>query len=355
MGTPGAEPGRSVSVWPASPGTAGRLYPAVPYEDLKPTPITKFMADMASHSNSPSPSKAKATPNRLAALRSTPRSTPVDVPDLFSPSKAPQSAKRPVGRISAAQDQPFLFGSPLPQHKMNNKDFGHAAASVLEEMNQRLAEAGVKKVDEKIISGNRDADSDVFGVVAKPTHKKTDSGDRFMKAHEEAFSKMDSIATHYAAKRVLQAGQMAGTKKRKSEALGQAGSTPAAKRKSSAVARTGTRVISNGVRKNMGIPGGFGDENDEAEEAEEEPGDRRASKRIRVAESAEVHQGRRVSLLPQSEGQTPEEREREERKREREKEAVKRKLRESRARRSSRGRVSVGKAAPPGQSKLSIV
>ncbi|KAJ3551568.1 hypothetical protein NM688_g4624 [Phlebia brevispora] len=339
MGTPGAQgPGHSVKVWPASPGTAGRLYPAIPYEDLKPTPLTKFLAEHASTSSSnvSTPSKVKSNPAQPM---------PLDVPDMFSPAKAPGSSKKPAGRISAAQDKPFLFGSPLPHHKMTNKDFGNAAASVLEEMNRRLAEAGAKTVDEKILDGERKDPTDVFGIPAKPIEK-VNPNDRFDKAHQTAFSKMDSIATHYAARRVLQPGQVAGTKKRKSEALGHA-APPAAKRKSAIPNHTGMRVISNGVRKNMGIPGGFGDEDDDEEE--EDAGDRRASKRIRIEDTAEVHKGRRVSLLPVQTGQTEEEREREERRKSRERELVKRKLQESKARRrSSRGRPSVGgKAAPP--------
>ncbi|KAF7790667.1 hypothetical protein EIP86_001623 [Pleurotus ostreatoroseus] len=347
MGTPDKQrPGHSVSVWPASPGTAGRLYPAVPYEDLKPTPLTKFLARQASRpssnsSNSSTPSKSKGD------------EMPRDIPDMFSPAKAPSSSKKPAGRISAAQDEPFLFGSPLPQHKMSNKDFGHAAASVLEEMNKRLADAGVKKLDTTILDRENKPASGVFGIPAKPTHKKTGSGDRFAKAHDEAFNKMDSIATHYAARRVLQSGQVAGTHKRKSEALG-AVAGPAGKRKSSVVSHTGQRVISSSVRKNMGIPGGFGDEDDDNDEVVgEDAGDRRASKRMRVAETAEVHKGRRVSLLLDQAGQTPEEREKEERRKEREREAIKRKLDESRARR--RSRASIGRAPPPEPSRLGFL
>lgn len=211
MGTPGVQgPGHPVNVWPASPGLAGRLYPAIPYEDLKPTPLTKFLSEQSSRpssSNASTPSKGKGS-----------QDLPRDLPDMFSPARALASAKKLAGRISAAQDEPFTFGSPLPQHKMTNKDFGHAASSVLEEMNRRLAEAGAKKVDGAILEGETKATSDVFGIPARPTHKKTDSGERFAKAHEDAVNKMDSIATHYAARRVLQAGQVSGTNKRKSVA-----------------------------------------------------------------------------------------------------------------------------------------
>ena len=143
-------------------------------------------------------------------------------------------------------------------------------------------------------------------------------------------------ATHYAAKRVL-AAERTELKKRKSDALiAHAGATPAAKRRPTA---SHARVVSAGSRKHM-IPGGFGDEHDDDSE-EAEPSDRRAGKRIRVEDTSDVHSGRRISILSAQSNQTAEERQREEKKKEREREAVKRKLEESRQRRSSRGRASI--------------
>ena len=189
MGTPGKK-----LVWPASPATAGRLYPAIPFEDLQPTPAKSAAPPQCVPDplrNSPTPIKTKGkeragameekaledkkamkekgpfagTPARVAALKK-----PVDVPDMFSPAKPSTtpntsgSLKKAAGRVSAAQDKPFLFGSPLPQHKMSNKDFDAAAASVLEEMNKRLADAGVKPVEKKILDSKP---SDVFGAIER--------------------------------------------------------------------------------------------------------------------------------------------------------------------------------------------
>ena len=103
----------------------------------------------------------------------------------------------------------------------------------------------------------------------------------FDKAHEDAFAKMDSIATHYAAKRGANQIKTAdprssakddvvpGTTKRKSRALGfnncrqPEGSEP---------------PTANGSRKKV-LPGGFGEDDEEEEEPEE---NRRMSKRPRI-------------------------------------------------------------------------
>lgn len=233
-----------------------------------------------------------------------------------------------------------MFGSPLPQPRLSNKDFGSAAASVLDEMNKRLAEAGVRKVDAGLLNG--DTSGDVFGSSAVPTLPKP-TGERFAKAHDDAFNKMDSIANHYAARRPQQA-----SKKRKSDALGH-GPAPTTKRKSTVAGHTGQRVISNGVRKNMTLPGGFGDDDftdpeDENNNREEDAGDRRASKRIRVVENQDITKGRRVSLLPPQPGQTEEDRERADRRKSRDRDVMKKRL--DAKRRSSRGRQSIGKAPP---------
>ncbi|PSR75726.1 hypothetical protein PHLCEN_2v9017 [Hermanssonia centrifuga] len=299
--------------------TPPSLYPRVPFEDLLSTPVTQF--------NPPSHHNTSQTP--LPAFRPTPQTDDGAPQDIFSPIPTRSAKKRQTpgaGRISAAADAPFLFGSPLPQHNLSNKAFGHAAAEVLQEMNRRLDEAGVPQLRPLHDAGSLGKRPTTGGDAS------TNTDNRFAKAHEDAFSKMDSIATHYAARRG--APQPLG-KKRKSEALG-------AKRKSSsnAAATTahsgqGVRVISTGVRKHMGIPGGF-DDDDGSSVTEEDAGARRSSKRIRVAETGtDVHTGRRVSLVPA-------ERER----REKEKEAVKKRLEASKARRrsGSRGRLSV---APP--------
>ncbi|CAL1710051.1 unnamed protein product [Somion occarium] len=332
--SPGSDQQQRVNVWPASPNNGQRLYPAVPFEDLP-----SLNAIVASSSNYASP--AKPMPSN-------------DTQDIFSPQKVPAPPVQHTGRLSLPQNQPFLFGSPLPQPRLSNKDFGKAAASVLDEMNKRLAEAGVQKVDAGVLK--RDTTDDIFGSTVNQIHQRTNNTDRFAKTHEAAFNQMDSIVNHYAARRGQQPSQPA-SKKRESDTLG-LGTGPGAKRKSTVAGHTGHRVISNGVRKNMSIPGGFGDDEEEDEPEHEEveaAGDRRSSKRIRITES-DVTKGRRISLVPPAPGQTAEERQRQERRKSRDHEAMKKRLDGIKARRrSSRGRPSLGKASAPKPSRFGFL
>lgn len=313
MGSPGQN---GVPVWPLSPHLvpSERLYPTLPLDDLEDVEQDKGETKPdPSHLASRSTSKLKAYPRPSNKVQ-----------DLFSPAPKPPSVQKESSAIP--RSEPFLFGSPLPRHSVSNKAFDAAAASVLEEMNKRLSAAGVQKVD-----------ADVFGgsVIPKTTNATgIDSSnlrtlgkvDRFDKAHEKQFDKMDSIAAHYAARRGSHE-----SKKRKSDVLGH-GSAPGAKRPSA-----GTRVISAGSRKRMGIPGGFDDEEEEAlpDEVQEEE-DRRMSKRVRILEGdGGKDKGRRLTISPRKS-------EAEEKQAERERAAT-RKMLEARKekRRSSRhGRVS---------------
>ncbi|KAH8102121.1 hypothetical protein BXZ70DRAFT_1063578 [Cristinia sonorae] len=344
-------PGK-VNVWPpASPEPQGRIYPS--------------LAEMMSADHGAYPSNAFASPApALSAAKRASLALPSDQPeDIFSPKKTPAAAPPSAARASIPRSEPFLFGSPLPANRprTSNADFEKAAASVLSEMNKRLAESGVQGLQTDVFNKKIPASTDVFGGPLDATRQRTDStADRFAKAHDDAFAKMDSIATHYAARRgTAAASSSAGqpqSKKRKSEAAGLGPAPGPSKRKSSAA---NARVISAGGRKKMGIPGGFGDDEDLSDDEQrgqevEEAGDRRSSKRIRVTEDSDVHKGgRRVSLLVTVKGggdETEEDRAREERKRE----AMKKKLDESRARRrSSRGRASVGGRAVPMKPKAS--
>ncbi|KAK7682764.1 hypothetical protein QCA50_014147 [Cerrena zonata] len=143
--------GNGQPIWPASPSNNRQsLYPALPLDDLP-----SLNAIVASAAASPAKFIKPSNPTQ----------------DVFSPQKpsAPPSTKKGLaGRLSLPQNQPFLFGSPLPQPRLSNKDFGAAAASVLDEMNKRLEEAGVQKVDAALL--NKDGSSgDVFGSSAIPT------------------------------------------------------------------------------------------------------------------------------------------------------------------------------------------
>ncbi|KAI0357680.1 hypothetical protein OH77DRAFT_1588050 [Trametes cingulata] len=411
MGTPSA--GRILSVWPASPRTAGvgedgegRLYPKLPLEDLKaareragdggsdedvPMPGGMF-ASASTPAKTPARTRTTtATTNTTATPRPTNTPGPVDEPDMFSPAKAraapASTAPAPSGgeRPPIPRSAPFLFGSPLPRREtpknaatatgegadsgagVSNVAFEGAAKSVLEEMHRRLAEAQKereKNGESKPASSAAQAGGSIFGGLTFGAGAAgggdANATDRFAKAHEAQFAKMDSIANHYAARRPA-----ANNRKRKSDALGSGAAGPRAgqKRRSSAA---GTRVISNGARKKRAVPGGFGaeeesecDEEDEGEEAakaeqggedegEEDLGARRSSKRMRITEGWDVHRGQRVSLAPPLPPA-------EEEKKQKERDAIKRELDAAKARRrSSRGRVSMGgKAVAPAKGKAS--
>lgn len=314
MGSPDAKGQNRVPVWPLSPHPvpSERLYPALPVDELEQNEGETKSAMPGGKLTAGSTSKPKVYPRPSNKVQ-----------DLFSPAPKPPSVQKES--LGIPRSEPFLFGSPLPRHSVSNKDFDVAAASVLEEMNKRLSAAGVQKVE-----------ADVFGgaAIAKTTNATSaESGnlrtlgkvDRFDKMHEEQFNKMDSIATHYAARRE--------SKKRKSDVLGH-GSAPGKKRSSA-----NTRVISAGSRKRMGIPGGF-DDDEEEEEAlpndvhEEE--DRRMSKRVRLFEGdGGKDKGRRLTISPKKT-------EAEEKQAERERTATRKMLdaRKEKRRSSRHGRVS---------------
>ncbi|KII91798.1 hypothetical protein PLICRDRAFT_82004, partial [Plicaturopsis crispa FD-325 SS-3] len=295
-GTPGV--GR-INIWPSSPTGGERIYPSIPMFDDPMSPNDDDDVEMP------------------GALNTSP---PAQATDIFSPGTSKQLAP---------PTQPFVFGSPLPQHNLSNKQFRTAATSVLEEMNKRLAGAGVEQVSIDVLDRSKRPASEV-DLTARPA-----ADERFGKAHEQVFSKMDSIATHYAAKRASP------DKKRKSSALGVGDGRrgPSGKRKSNA---SGARVISNGTRKHM-IPGAFGEEEDD----EEDEGDRRSSKRPRVADDAGPSEPKRVSIAPAA-GPREDANDDAEKKKQKEREAIKRKLDMNKARRrSSMGRVSVGGGKAP--------
>ncbi|TFY79524.1 hypothetical protein EWM64_g4483, partial [Hericium alpestre] len=332
--SPGVDGESRVPVWPLSPEAAGRqsLYPSLaslPKPTLEGTDVAMTNSPRIAV-NSP----RKGSMQRTNSQRRTPPKPTNDVQDIFSPAPA-SSSLAPPGSTSLPRSQPFIFGSPLPQNSVSNKAFGSAAASVLEEMNRRLSAAGAQKVGTDFLEAKPDMPipSASFGSTSSKQGL-----DRFNKAHEDQFNKMDSIANHYAARRGAP-GQVPGSNKRKSDAIGK-GPTPGAKRTSA-----GTRVISNGVRKKMGVPGGFGDD-DESEEEEEE--DRRMSKRIRVVEGdGGRDKGKRVSLAPDVKADDKVS-EKDKKEKEKERKAVRKMLDMKREkRRSSIRRVSGVRAQPP--------
>ncbi|KAL0946234.1 hypothetical protein HGRIS_012493 [Hohenbuehelia grisea] len=293
-------------------GSPAPLYPALPLEDL-----------------------GDAMPGMLNA-----GSKPI----ARTPSKASSRL------ADSPQRQPFVFGSPLPQHRLSNAQFQDAAKSVLEEMNKRLQQDGVSTVSTDILQqlgkGKPPAVSvaDTTGAKSRQAERQ-EVRERFKRAHEDAFGKMAGINERPTRSAPSVLGQ-----KRKSNALDD-GTKAGIRRRPSSMAKgpvvnraAGTRVISGARRKARAIPGGFGEEeesgDDDGGDADVEAGER-AGKRVRL------------SIAGGSGVGDPKEDAEEAEKREKEREAIKRKLEISKARRRSsmgtgrqsmgRGRVSTGR------------
>ncbi|KAF7968022.1 hypothetical protein HWV62_32150 [Athelia sp. TMB] len=275
-----------LSAWPASPTTerTGKIYPS--------------LAQLALDLEPDAPSEDEAENGDMSSALAAPN---------FTPAKPTSPA-------------PFVFGSPLPQNTLTNTGFSSAAASVLDEMNARLASAGVQGLSADILERKRVSDAGLAQAAASA--KPTGSGikNKFDKMHDSVFEKMQGIDTHYAARRPV---PIAGNK-RKSDALGPVGGIAGKKTK---------------------VPGAFGDDD---ENDEEEQG-RRTSKRPKF------EKGRRISIAPppgEGEGgeRSQKERDEEAARLAKEREAIKRKLElNKQRRRSSMGRPSLGRgpvAAP---------
>ncbi|KAJ3759858.1 hypothetical protein EV360DRAFT_41042 [Lentinula raphanica] len=249
---------------------------------------------------------------------------------------------------TTAKLEPFVFGSPLPQHRVSNAQFQTAAASVLEEMNRRLLADGVDTVHTSMISNlqpgggshltpgsqKKYADREIkplrksFGAHAAKKEVK----EKFDKAHQDQFDGMESIAGYVNRKNHLNSAPMTASagsssepvqvgKKRKSNAIDD-GQHPPAK-------RTSTRVISTTRRT---VPGGFGDDDDDEEEAP-------VGKKARVEFSGKEETGMKEANQLGLE------------KSEKEREAIRKRLEMNRARRRSsaangRARFVVGKPPP---------
>lgn len=281
----------------------------------------------------PTPEKVNTSTqlNTGATPKSTkkPSAEPVDI---FSPAPKPQNAST-RSRLAIPRSEPFVFGSPLPHHNASNLQFRTAAQSVLDEMNKRLAEAGVEAVDANVLNNRRPTTEE--SIEKQQSNGPLRAGDVFEKLHQKQFEKMDSITSHYAAKRGAQSTDPEPilSKKRKSSLVVKERKlgVPAARHRPN-----GSRVASGTSVKTL--PGGFGEEGDE----DDEVADRHLSKRLRVEreESDAPAQPERISLAltPHPE---------EEALKQKEREVIRRRLEHNKAkRRSSMGRPSLGRAPP---------
>ena len=279
----------------------------------------------------------------------------IAMPGSLTPARAhPSVIKSP---------EPFIFGSPLPQHNVSNIQFRVAAASVLEEMNKRLREEGVDEIQSDIIAKlHPDAHivqntADRREIKPIPGTKRGEIKEKFQKLHESEFEKMEGIDA--LVKRRAERSPQKSTgeedvnvgKKRKSGAIAKEsvdanGFGP--RRPSAFTGRaSSTRVISNGRRSKVVIPGAFGSEEDEEDD------DARTGKRARMEPETQP--------LPLEQEQKKSQ---QEIRSERENEAIRKKLEANRARRRSSaahggfqgrksGRISTGRPSLLG--KLSFL
>ena len=248
--------------------------------------------------------------------------------------------------------EPFIFGSPLPQHNVSNTQFRVAAVSVLEEMNKRLRDEGIDEIQSDIITklnphGNiLQNTTDFREIKPMPGVRRGEIKEKFQKLHEREFEKMEGIdalvkrrnerspqksTTEEEEKKVI-------VKKRKSSAITKdiVEANGLGPRRPSTFARraSSTRVISHGRRSKVVIPGAFGSEE------EEEDDDVRTGKRARM--DSEVQ----LSVLEGEQKKSEQEI-----RAEREHEAIRKKLEANRARRRSSaahggrksGRISMGR------------
>lgn len=230
---------------------------------------------------------------------------------------------------------PFVFGSPLPGHRVSDVQFREAAANVLDEMNQRLQAEGVNPVDLDVIKRLHPRSAAVPQTAPACENQTREIRKMFEKRHQAEFDKMegiDALVKRKATSNVKIDNNAPRndivSKKRKSSVLvdePRRVTTPVAGRAS------GTRVISNGRRGKMVSEAFINGDLDQPADADEE----RGKKRPKMEEnSADVH----ATILE------------EQKKKEKERDAVRRKLEINKAERRNSaaaarrsGRVSIGK------------
>ena len=297
-----------VSTWPPrDPEDNFSMYPTLTVDDLPPSLVS---------AESP---QAKADRQE--------KDKDVAMPGSLTPVRA---------RIKSPE--PFVFGSPLPQHNVSNTQFRFAAASVLEEMNKRLREEGVDEIQSDIISNLHphanilQNTTDSRKIKPMPGVRRGEIKEKFQKLHDSEFEKMEGIdalvkrRAERSPKKCTSVGEekekVINAKKRKSDAITKEsvdGNGLGPRRPSAFASRaSSTRVISNGRRSKVFIPGAFGSEE------EEEDDDERAGKRARVDSQAQL------SVLEEEQKKSEQEI-----RIEREHEAIRKKLEANRARRRS--------------------
>lgn len=239
---------------------------------------TSFDISMGSPSQKVStwPAAAEASPSRLYPTLPKPFVASSPSRDMFE--AAPEAKMSSANEASQLASEPFVFGSPNPKHCVSNAQFQSAAASVLEEMNKRLEEEGVESINSGIVGGLRQGPSSKMSKSNRPIKplRKSAVGvevkQKFDKAHEAQFNKMESIGAYW--NRKMATGSTSSKKstaheepikigaKRKSNVLGDSDEPRRPSKQPARPSAAETRVISNG-RRAAAMPGGFGDDTGE--------------------------------------------------------------------------------------------
>ncbi|EJU03451.1 hypothetical protein DACRYDRAFT_105613 [Dacryopinax primogenitus] len=169
------------SMFPVLPETLREEVDDVPrmYPPLDPELPGAFPAHADQHSVFPSP--------RRLHKPTDPLPSPYKPGQGYTPPPAPaQEASTPFQ---------YIFGSP--QRGVSKAEFTKVTRNVLDELNKRVVAAGGKAVPTKSFGGDWESIAAVESAGQEEQSKKT----RFEKSHQKGFNLMDSIATHYAARR----------------------------------------------------------------------------------------------------------------------------------------------------------
>jgi len=205
-------------------------------------------------------------------------------------------------------------------------------------MNKRLEDEGIEGVGIDVLQNQRER-SAADNTVADKADICGGTTAMFEKVHQDAFDKMESIV-QYTHKRARAPEPILSKKRKSSLVIKERKSGEHATRRRA----SGLRVAS-GASKAKVVPGGFGNEDDDGEDA----GQRRMSKRPRLEretldEPMAEASGSSAPAPPNDADQDNEEEE----KKQKERDLIRKRLEYNKAkRRSSMGRPSLGGRAPP--------
>ncbi|KAG6883941.1 hypothetical protein C0993_002606, partial [Termitomyces sp. T159_Od127] len=329
-----------VSLWPPNEGEQKKgIYPPLPLEDL----IDSFHGGLGPVSSTKYPPDDMKVDASIPDLLASPKPS---IPSLLS------HTLKSTTTTQLAVPDPFIFGSPLPQHRVSDLQFKSAAASVLEEMNKRLQQDGVDGIGLDLVTklqpGAHAVGAGILGPLEEKELPKTKIyKEKFDKLHEEDFSKMEGIDSLVRRRGLLgkeREGPGLIVKNRKLSASGVAGHGFGRDRFGRRIGGESGRLSaatmvneSRERRRSRIIPGAFGDD-----DGEEETGAREGDAELTPGKEEDHREGDKTMT-----GEDREKAKAEGEQMHKEREAIK-KLELNKVRRKSsavgaRGRVSIGR------------